>query len=219
MNERILKDLLYEQVARIGKALCSPKRLELLDLLIQGEKSVETLATELSADVRLVSAHLKALKAARLVASRRQGKFVIYRLSDSDIAQLWVTLRQVAQAHLAELNLALAEMVNEPTMLAGIEREELLHQARLGEVIVIDVRPPTEYEAAHLPFARSMPVAEIAQRLSELPRDKQIIAYCRGPFCLLSNEAVNLLKANGFQVGKISDGVAEWSDAGLPIES
>jgi rhodanese-related sulfurtransferase len=217
MKKRLLKDLLYEQVARIGKAVSSPKRLELLELLAQGEKTVEMLAAELSADIKLTSAHLKALREASLVGSRRDGKYVIYRLAGSDVAGLWVTLRQVAEAHLAELRLALDQMVADPTKLTAVSRDDLLEQARRGEVIVIDVRPHAEYEAAHLPFARSLPLAEIEQHLGELPRNKDIVAYCRGPFCMLSDEAVALLQARGYRVRKILDGVSEWQAAGMPV--
>lgn len=217
MEKRLLKDLLYEQVARIGKAVSSPKRLELLELLAQGEKTVEVLAAELSVDIKLTSAHLKALREAHLVSSRRDGKYVIYRLAGPDVAGLWVTLRKVAEVHLAELRQALEQMVADPHTLSAVGREDLLEQARRGEVIVIDVRPLAEYEAAHLPFARSLPLAEIEQRLSELPRDKDIVAYCRGPFCLLSDEALALLHARGYRVCKILDGVSEWQAAGLPV--
>lgn len=218
MKHRILKDLLYEQVARIGKATASPKRLELLELLAQGEKTVEALAAELSADIKLTSAHLKALRDARLVTARRDGKFMIYRLSGPDVSRLWVMLREVAEAHLVELRVALDRMAADPGALTGVDRLALLEQARRGELIVIDVRPRSEYETAHLPFARSMPLAEIERRLAELPRDKEIVAYCRGPFCLLSDEAVALLGAKGYRVRKISDGVSEWQAAGLPVE-
>lgn len=218
MKKRSLKNLLYEQVARIGKAVSSPKRLELLELLAQGEMSVEALATELSAGIKLTSAHLKALKDARLVTSRRDGKYVIYRLTGSDVAGLWVTLREVAEEHLLELRLALDQMVADPAKLASVGRAALLEQARRGDVIVIDVRPQAEYEAAHLPFARSMPVAEIEKRLLELPADCDIVAYCRGPFCLLSDEALKLLSGKGYRVRKLLDGVAEWRAAGMPLE-
>src|SRR3990167_9206206 len=217
MKKRILKNLLYEQVARIGKAVSSPKRLELLELLAQGEKTVETLANELSADIRLTSAHLKALREAHLVASRRDGKYVVYRLAAPDVARLWVTLRQVAEAHLAELRLTLEQMVADPDRLAGVGREELLEQARRGEVVVIDVRPLDEYATAHLPYARSLPLAEIEQRLVELPHDMEILAYCRGPFCLFADEAVALLQARGYRARKLYDGVSEWQAAGLPV--
>jgi len=219
MEQRLLKDLLYEQVARIGKAVSSPKRLELLELLAQGEKTVETLAGELAVDVKLTSAHLKALKEARLVASRRDGKFVIYRLSGQDVARLWVMLREVAEEHLVELRVALGQMVSDPSRLAAVGRQALLERAQRGEIVVIDVRPQNEYETAHLPFARSMPVAELERRLTELPLDKEIVAYCRGPFCLLSDEAVALLAAKGYRVRKILDGVSEWEAAGLPVEA
>lgn len=218
MNKRALKDLLYEQVARIGKAVSSPKRLELLELLAQGEKTVELLAQELSIDVKLASAHLKALKAARLVESRRDGKYMVYRLSGADVAQLWVTLRQVAEEHLVELQLAVQRMVAAPEQLARTGRAELLEQARRGDVIVIDVRPQEEFEVAHLPYARSLPLPELERRLSELPRDREIVAYCRGPFCLFSDEAQKLLAGEGFRVRKLLDGVAEWQVAGMPVE-
>ena len=218
MKKREIKDLLYEQVARIGKAVSSPKRLELLELLAQGEKTVEVLAAELSIDVKLASAHLKALKAARLVEHRREGKYMVYRLSGEDVAQLWVTLRLVAEEHLVELQLALQKMVAAPEQLTQASRKELLAQAKRGEVIVIDVRPEEEYDVAHLPYARSMPVAEIEKRLAELPKGREIVAYCRGPFCLLSDEAQKLLSRKGYRVRKMLDGVAEWQAAGLPLE-
>ena len=218
MNSRLIKDTLYEQVARIGKAVSSPKRLEMLELLAQGEKSVETLAEELTIDVKLASAHLRTLKDARLVAPRRDGRYIYYRLTGVDVANLWVNLREVAEEHLVELQLALRQMVDSPSQLKAVGREILLEQAKKGDVVVIDVRPQTEYDLAHLPFARSMPLAELEKRLSELPVDKEIVAYCRGPFCLLSDEAVALLTARGYQVRKISDGVSEWQAAGLPVE-
>lgn len=217
MNKRHIKDLLYEQVARIGKAVSSPKRLEILELLAQGEKSVDQLATELSIDIKLASAHLRALREARLVTSRKEGKFVVYRLTGEDVAGLWVTLREVAEEHLVELRVALDQMVAEPSKLLTVDRETLLKRAKRGDVVVIDVRPQPEYDKAHLPFARSMPVDEIASRLAELPKDKEIVAYCRGPFCLFSEEAYQLLSSKGYRVQKLLDGVSEWQAAGLPL--
>ncbi len=218
MNKRELKNLLYEQVARIGKAVSSPKRLELLELLAQSEKTVEVLAGELSIDVKLASAHLKALKAARLVESRREGKYMVYRLSGDDVAQLWVSLRLVAEEHLVELQLTLQKMVAAPDKLAQMGRSDLLERARRGDVIVIDVRPQEEFEVAHLPYARSMPMPEIERRLAELPRSREIVAYCRGPFCLMSDEAQKLLSGKGYRIRKLLDGVAEWATAGMPLE-
>ena len=218
MNHRTVKDLLYEQVARVGKALASPKRLEILELLAQGDKAVETLAAGVAIDVKLASAHLKALKEARLVQSRREGKRMVYQLSGGDVAQLGVMLRQVAEEHLVELRLALQQMMAEPDQLASVGRKELLAQAKRGEVIVLDVRPQDEYDTAHLPYARSLPLSELAQRLTELSRDIEIVAYCRGPFCLMSDEAVKLLLAHGYRARKTLDGVSEWQAAGLPVK-
>lgn len=218
MNKRDLKDTLYEQVARIGKATSSPKRLELLELLAQGEKSVEVLADELSIEIKLASAHLKVLKEARMVAARKEGKFVFYRLAGEDVASLWVNMREVALEHLVELRVALDGMASAPDKLTSISRKQLMEQAKRGEVIVIDVRPRAEFDLAHLPYARSMPVNEIAQRLAELPKSTEIVAYCRGPFCLFAEEAAQLLKAHGRKVSKLQDGVAEWRSAGMPLE-
>ncbi len=217
MKNRELKDLLYEQVARVGKALASPKRLEILEMLAQGEKGVEALAADVGIDVKLASAHLRALKEARLVQARRDGKRMIYRLSGNDVSQLGVTLRQVAEEHLVELRLALQQMMAEPDRLTQLGRRELLKQARRGEVVVLDVRPADEFDASHLPFARSVPLPELGQRLAELPRNVEIVAYCRGPFCLMSDEAVKLLREHGYRARKTFDGVREWQSAGLPL--
>ena len=218
MNTRMTKDLLYEQVARIGKAVSSPKRLEMLEMLAQGEKTVDTLALELGITMKLASAHLKALRDARLVHPRRDGKHMFYRLTGDDVAGLSVKLREVAEEHLVELRVALGQMMTAPDTLQHFSRSELLERARSGDVVVIDVRPQAEYDSAHLPFARSMPLSELERRLHELPRECDIVAYCRGPFCLLSDEAVKLLAVRGYRVRKISDGVAEWQASGLPVE-
>jgi rhodanese-related sulfurtransferase len=217
MATRTLKIPLYEQVARVGKALASPKRLELLELLAQGEKTVEMLATALTIDLQLASAHLKALGGAHLVESRRDGKYRWYRLSGPDVAQLWVRLRDVAETHLAELRVALHAIAGAPETLVATARGALLAQARSGAVVVIDVRPRDEYDTAHLPFARSLPLAELEARLAELPIDKDIVAYCRGPFCVFADTAVRLLTARGYRARKRRDGVSEWQAAGLPL--
>lgn len=217
MNERSLKTTLYEQMARIGQALASPKRLELLELLAQGEKTVETLARQLGIHLRLTSAHLKALREARLVVGRREGKFMVYRLTGADVAVLGVQLRDVAETHLLEFQNAFAQLVASPGQLAPRDRQTLMAQARRGEVVVIDVRPASEYASAHLPHARSVPLDELRQRLAALPRDREIVAYCRGPFCLMSDEAVQILQAEGFRARKILEGVSEWQAAGLAV--
>lgn len=217
MNTRQTKDLLYEQVARIGKAVSSPKRLELLEILAQGEKTVDALAVEAAIDIRLASAHLKVLKEAHLVESRRDGRFIAYRLTGEDVSALWVNLRTVAEEHLVELRLAMDGLFAAPEKLDAETRRSLMNKARRGDVVVIDVRPTAEYETGHLPFARSLPLAELKQRLAELPIDRDIVAYCRGPFCMMSAEAVTLLRRHGFRAQKIADGIPEWQAAGLPL--
>lgn len=215
---REVKDRLYEQVGRIGKALASPKRLELVELLCQGEKSGETLAQQADISVKLASAHLKELRAARLVGSRKDGRYVIYRLSDPGVAELWVSLRAAAEERLLELQMALRSLVTAGTELVGVDRNVILKQAREGAVVVIDVRPGEEFEAGHLPHARSLPLSELKKRLKELPKDKPLVAYCRGPFCMMANEAVALLLEQGYWAFKLDDGVAEWRAKGLPVE-
>jgi rhodanese-related sulfurtransferase/DNA-binding transcriptional ArsR family regulator len=215
---REVKDRLYEQVSRIGKALASPKRLELVELLCQGEKTVEALAQQADISVKLASAHLKELRAARLVSSRKDGRYVIYRLSDPGVAELWVSLRAAAEERLVELQMALRSLVTAGTELVGVDRNVILKQAREGAVVVIDVRPGEEFEAGHLPYARSLPLSELKKRLKELPKDKPLVAYCRGPFCMMANEAVALLLKQGYWAFKLDDGVAEWRAKGLPVE-
>lgn len=216
---RELKNLLYEHVARVGKALSSPKRLEILELLAQGEKTVEALANDAAIDIKLASAHLRVLRESRLVEARRDGRFIAYRLSGEDVGALWANLHTVATEHLVELQVALNGIVSGRERLTAETRLSLLDKARQGEVVVLDVRPEAEFQAAHLPNARSIPLAELKRRLAELPKGKEIVAYCRGPFCLMSNEAVALLKKRGYRASKISDGVAEWSAAGLPVHN
>jgi len=215
---RELKTLLYEQVSRVSKALASPKRLELIELLCQCEKSVETLAREADMSVKLASAHLRALRAGRLVETRKDGKYVLYRLADPSVANLWVSLRSVAEERLVDLQMALRSLLEARAALVGVDRKAILRQAQHGEVIVIDVRPEEEFAAGHLPYARSLPLAELKKRLKQLPKDKPVVAYCRGPFCLMAQDAVALLQKQGFHAKHLEDGVAEWRARGLPIE-
>ncbi|KAB2308274.1 metalloregulator ArsR/SmtB family transcription factor [Betaproteobacteria bacterium SCN2] len=215
---RQVKDLLYAQVARIGKAVCSPKRLELIDLLCQGEKSVERLAEEAGISLKLASAHLKELRQAHLVEARKEGKNVYYRLTGNTVADFWVSIRSLAEERLLDLQAALDKLTEHPHELKPLSGKELLGLAKNGEVMVLDVRPPSEYEAGHLPYAQSMPLDELKKRLSELPRDKPIVAYCRGPFCLMAVEAAELLNKKGFRAIRFEEGVAEWRAHGLPVE-
>ena len=215
---RETKNFLYEQVARIGKAVASPKRLELIELLCQGEKSVEDLAAQADIAVKLASAHLKELRVARLVATRKEGKYVLYRLASTSVADLWVNLRSAAEDRLVELQLALANLVAHGDELEGLDRKSILKKAAAGEVLVLDVRPSEEFAVAHLPHARSLPVDELRKRLAELPKDTPLVAYCRGPFCLMAKDAVGLLRKRGYRAMHLTDGVAEWRARGLPIE-
>jgi rhodanese-related sulfurtransferase/DNA-binding CsgD family transcriptional regulator len=214
---REIKDQLYEQVARIGKAMASPKRLELIELLCQGEKSVELLAAQAGISVKLASAHLRELRLARLVDTRKEGKYVVYRLASASVADLWVALRAQAEERLVELQVALANLVSQGGELEGVDRKTILKKAAAGDVLVLDVRPAEEYAAAHLPHAHSLPVDELKKRLAELPKDTPVVAYCRGPFCLMARNAVDLLRKRGYQAFHLSDGVAEWRARGLPI--
>lgn len=216
---RELKNHLYEQVARVGKAVASPKRLELIELLCQGEKAVETLAAQADISVKLASAHLKELRQARLVDTSRDGKYVMYRLASPGVAELWVKLREQAQERLVELQLALSGIVEHQDALQAMDQSTLLKKAKVGEVLILDVRPQDEYTTAHLPHARSMPLAELKKRLAELPKDVPVVAYCRGPFCLMARDAVALLRKKGHQALHLSDGVAEWRARGLPVET
>lgn len=212
------KDHLYEQVARIGKALASPKRLELIDLLCQSEKPVELLAAEARISLKLASAHLRELRACQLVETRREGKYVLYRLAGAGVADLWVNLRSEAEERLVELQLALASLAEHKDELEGLDRTAILKKARAGEVVVLDVRPGEEFAAAHLPHARSLPVDELKKRLDELPKGVPVVAYCRGPFCVMAKEAVTLLRKKGYRAFHLTDGVAEWRARGLPVE-
>jgi rhodanese-related sulfurtransferase len=217
--KRSIKDLLYEQVATVSKAVASPKRLELIELLCQSEKTVETLAEQAQISVKLASAHLRQLKSARLVASRREGKYVHYRLIDRTVADFWVSLRELAEERLLELQQGLSKLAAGERALDARDRRALLDEARRGDIVVLDVRPEAEFRASHLPFARSIPLAELRRRLNELPRSKPIVAYCRGPFCLMAREAVELLRKKGFGAHRLEDGVAEWRYRGLPVEA
>ena len=215
---RDIKNHLYEQVARIGKAMASPKRLELVELLCQGEKTVELLAQQADISVKLASAHLKALRQARLVDTRKDGKYVTYRLANNSVADLWVAMRAEAEERLVELQVALAAIVTHGDELEGMDRATMLEKAKSGEILMLDVRPQPEYASAHLPHARSLPVDELLKRLAELPQGTPVVAYCRGPFCLMAKDAVDLLRQHGYSAHHLTDGVAEWRAQGLPVE-
>ena len=211
-SNRTIKDALFDQVARIAKAVASPKRLELIELLCQSPMPVETLAAEAGISIKLASAHLKELRTARLVETERQGKYIIYRIASAEVPRLWVLLRTLAEDRLFELQDALKQLAASTDEWQGESREDLLKKAGRGDVVVIDVRPAAEFDQRHLPFARSMPLAELRARLAELPKDKPVVAYCRGPYCLMSADAVKLLQQEGYTALQLREGVNEWAD-------
>ena len=215
MGDRDAKNALFDLFAQVGKAMGSGKRLELLDLLAQGERTVEALARAAELGLTTASAHLQTLKRANLVATRRDGTKIYYRLAGSDVAALYALVRTVASEHLAEVQTARAAYLGPDTDQVG--REELLRRVALGQATVIDVRPAEEYAAGHIPGAVSIPVEELAERLAELPRDQEIVAYCRGAYCVLAHDAVRLLAAHGHPARRLADGMLEWRLADLPV--
>lgn len=218
MGDRQAKEWLFEQFAAVGKALANPKRLELLDLLAQGERSVEALAAAAGLGLTTCSANLQTLRSAGLVTTRREKTKVIYALAGDDVAALLAGVRAVAQTHRAETERARAAYLGADDV-EQVPREELLRRAQTREVVMLDVRPAAEYAAGHIPGAVSIPVDELTARLAELPADVDIVAYCRGAYCVLAHEAVRLLRAAGRPARKLVDGMLEWRLAGLPITS
>ena len=218
MGERAFKVSLYTQFARLGKALASPARLELLDLLAQGERSVEELAQEADLGIANASAHLQALGRAQLVVSRKAGLRVYYRLADPSVFRLWVALREAGEHQLAEIDRLVATYLQDRQSLQPISREELARRLKDGETLVLDVRPQLEYRQGHIAGARSIPVEELEHRLAELEPHQQIVAYCRGPYCVFADEAVTVLRAHGFSAHRYAEGYPDWAAAGFPVE-
>ncbi|MGP3965726.1 ArsR/SmtB family transcription factor [Nonomuraea sp. 3N208] len=212
------KTQLYEAFAASGKALASGKRLELLDLLAQGERTVEALAKAAGLNLTTASAHLQTLKQAGFVAARRDGVRIHYRLAGDDVAQLFALLRKVAETHQAAVPAARDAYLGEDGAVE-VTREQLRARVAAGEVVVLDVRPVEEYRAGHIPGAVSTPITELAERISELPEDTEIVVYCRGEYCVLAYDAVRLLTDRGRQAVRLSDGMLEWRLADLPVEA
>jgi rhodanese-related sulfurtransferase len=220
MGDRVAKSALFEQFARVGKALASGKRLELLDLLAQGERTVDSLARTADLGLSTASAHLQTLKQAKLVRTRREGTHIYYALAGEDVALLYAQLRSVAQHHVrdveparrAYLRLVNGEEVEE------IARDDLLAHAHAGDVVILDVRPGEEYAAGHIPGAISIPLDQLGERLEELPAGTEIVAYCRGAYCILAYDAVRLLSSAGWPAARLEDGLLEWRLAGFPTQ-
>ncbi|MGQ0631569.1 MAG: metalloregulator ArsR/SmtB family transcription factor [Sporichthyaceae bacterium] len=217
MGDRQLKSALYETLARTGKALGNGKRLELVDLLAQGERSVEDLAAAAGLGLSTTSAHLGTLRQAGLLMSRRNGVRIYYRLAGDDVAELYVLLQRVARTHLADTEVARSAYLGAGDT-DGLTREELMARLRAGTATVIDVRPAAEFAAGHIPGARSIPLEELAARIGELPTDIEIVAYCRGANCVLAHDAARLLAARGRGAARLNEGMLEWRLAAQPVE-
>jgi rhodanese-related sulfurtransferase len=214
---RQFKDAIFEQLARIGKAASAPKRLELLELLCQGPRTVEALAGQAAISTANASQHLKILRAARLVDAQKRGLHVEYRLTDEKVSEFFLKLRTLAESQLVELHQVAQQYLEERGAMEPVRGEELLRRVRQGEVVVLDVRPVEEYRAGHIPGALSVPLAVLKQRLHALPKSRQIVAYCRGPYCVMAIEAVELLLKRGFRAQRMEQGIIEWRARGWRI--
>ncbi len=216
IGTRAAKNELHDAFAQVGKALANGHRIELLDLLAQGERSVEALASRAEISVALASAHLQALRRAGLVAARRDGNRILHRLADDDVYALLASLRTVA-SRLGEAERAAARFLGAPQ--EAVSRAELVARVRAGEAVVVDLRPADEFDAGHIAGALSIPLPELEARLAELPPDVEVVAYCRGPYCAMSPQGVALLERAGRRARRLEDGYPEWRLAGLPVES
>lgn len=216
-GSRAFKDAVFEQFARVTKALASPVRLEIVDVLAQGERSVEALAREVGQSLANTSQHLRTLREARLVEARRDRTHVRYRLADPLVVDVWRAVRAVGERQLAEVDRAVAAYLGDPSSFESITADALLDRLEREDVLVLDVRPEEEYRAGHVPGARSIPVGQLAARLAELPRDATVVAYCRGPYCVMSFEALALLRSDGRRALRLEEGVPDWRAEGRTV--
>lgn len=216
-RNRRFKDAIYGQLARVGKAVASPHRLELLDLLAQGPRTVERLARETGQSIANTSQHLQLLRRARLVEAQKQGLYVKYRLADPDVAEFSRRLRVLAESRLAEIDHITRDFLADRGALEPVDQETLVDRVLRGEVTLLDVRPVEEYTAGHIPGAVSVPLRQLESRIADLPRQRQVVAYCRGPYCVLAIEAIARLRALGFKAFRLEDGVPDWRARGLPV--
>lgn len=217
MNARQFKSAIFEHLARVGKALASPKRLELLDILVQGPRTVEVVAREAGLTVANASQHLRALRAARLVESEKRGLYVTYRVADAEVTAFFRAMRTLAENRLVDIERVTREFLSARSGMERVDRDERLRRVRAGSVTVLDVRPPEEFRAGHIPGAISVPLAELKRRMREFSRSSEIVAYCRGPYCVLAVKAVELLRKQGFRAVRLEDGVADLRARGFSI--
>jgi rhodanese-related sulfurtransferase len=215
--KRVFKDRVYQQLARISKAIASPQRLELLDLLSQSPRTVENLAQEAHLTVANTSRHLQILRAAHLIDAEKEGVFVRYCIADEAVVDFFRALRVLAASRLAELDQITRQFFHDRDGLEPVDRKALLARVRKGLVTVLDVRPTEEYRSGHIAGAMSLPLHELKDRLAELPRDQDIVAYCRGPYCVFAAQAVELLREHGFRAARLEDSVADWRAHGFPV--
>ena len=218
-RNRRFKDSIYEQFSRLGKAVAAPKRLELLDLLCQGPRTVEVLAQHAAISVANASRHLQVLRGARLVETEKKGLYVEYRVADDGVCRFCLALRGLAESRLTEIDKAAGAFFGQRGALEPVDGEELLRRVRNGAVTILDVRPVEEYRAGHIPGALSVPMTEIKARLRELPKDREIVAYCRGPYCVMAAEAVEILRARGLKAHRMEQGVVDWRARGWRVDS
>ena len=216
MGDRAAKAALFDAFAEVAKALASGRRAEIVDVLAQGERSVEQLADEIGQSVANTSHHLRAMARAGVLRTRREGTRIVYMLASDSVAAVWAALRDVATEHVAGINELAVAYVGDRTALEPVTRRELEARLKAGDAVVLDARPAAEFEAGHIPSARSVPVGEL-RRLRSLSKDTEIVAYCRGPFCAYADEAVRHLRRRGFSARRLEDGFPEWKRAGLPI--
>lgn len=217
-SSRQFKDAIYEQLARIGKSLGSGPRLEILDILCQGPRTVDALAKQVGQSVANTSHHLQVLRRARLVDAAKEGVHVTYRLADEEVCTFFRALRGLAESRLLEIEQVTRDFLKARGSLEPVDRDALVARVRSGAVTLLDVRPEEEFRAGHLPGALSVPLGDLERRLAELPRDRDVVAYCRGPYCVLAVEAVELLRARGFEAIRMEEGVSDWRARGLPVE-
>jgi rhodanese-related sulfurtransferase/DNA-binding transcriptional ArsR family regulator len=217
-NPRRFKDSVYGHIARVGKAVAAPKRLELLDLLCQGPRTVEALALQAAISVANASQHLQVLRAARLVDAEKKGLYVEYRVADEEVSHFFFALRGLAESRLAEIDKVAGAFFDQRGTPEAVDGDELMRRVRSGEVTILDVRPAEEYRAGHIPGALSVPVADLKARLGELPKGREIVAYCRGPYCVMAVEAVGVLRRKGFKAHRLEQGVLEWRARGWRVE-